>query len=1037
MPPLNNEPYWRSLAEWSEDPEFAERVQREFPTSPMDPPSDSGVARRRFLQLMGASMALASGAACRWEKEKILAFTRRPAGHVPGVPKYFSTMMELSGTAQPLKATSYDGRPIKVDGSAEHPQSRGASTAFAQASILEMYDPDRSQRLHASEQTHLGEPTWDDFAAWLAPLRQRLTQAQGNGLLVVAERTSSPTQGRLMQQMRAMMPQSKWVTYEPLTYDNERVGTKAAFGAELRPLYAFDRAHVVVALDAELFVDHPNALVHSADFAAARRPEGEWMARLWVAESRHSTTGGGADHRLPVRSQQIRPLLLALMAEVIKGGDVSGASDLKALSNLSQDGFLAEPDTRAFVQNLAADLRAHRGQSLVAVGCGQPAEVHQLAHQLNAILGNVGHTVRYVAHPATGELASQASLAAAAAAMRAGLVDTVLLLGGNPVFDAPADVDFAEALGHVGNSAHLSLYCNETSEKCRWHLPRTHYLEAWGDARTYDGTVTYGQPLIEPLYPTRTPIEVLALLLGEKKKDAELVRETFASLHDVTTSPTGEFEGAFRTTIQRGFLPGTAFADVALARRPLQISALAQAEFAPRVENGALELTFWADSHVYDGRFANNGWLQELPDFMSKLTWDNAAFIAPSTAKALGVKHQTKVKLTVGARSLVMPAYIMPGQAQGSIAVSLGYGRTQAGHVAGLQHGGVPSAGFDTYSLRAGAASNFAGSLNVTPTGEFFALATTQDLHALDDLAQRGREQRVPQIVREGELEAYRAEPDFAKEMVEHPPLKSPWKEFSYAGHRWGMAIDLNNCSGCNACIVACQAENNVPIVGKVDVIKGRSMHWIRMDRYFLGNPDAPKVVSQPMMCQQCELAPCEPVCPVAATVHSSEGLNDMVYNRCIGTRYCSNNCPYKVRRFNFFNYHKTLEKEENQVTKMAYNPEVTVRARGVMEKCTYCVQRIQNVKIVARNERRAIEDGEITPACAQACASSAIVFGDLNDVKSRVAALHSSPRSYAVLEELNTKPRTQYLARVRNPYGQKKRPRKSEGATPDEHVQG
>lgn len=1007
--------YWRSLAEWSDDEDFTAKLANEFPQSPIDGPGTFG--RRRFLQLMGASVALASGAACRWEKKKILAFTRRPAGHVPGVPKHFATSMELGGVAQGLHVVSYDGRPIKIEGNPKHPMSRGASTAFAQASVLELYDPDRSQTLVVQGHDHLGEPTWDDFATWLKPVRQQALAQRGQGMVVLSEKSSSPSLLRLADAWRTAHPQGQWLTWEPLASDGERFGTAEAFGTELRAINKLREARVVVSIDADLFSEHPASLAQSQDFAEARRPEGDWMTRLWSIESRHSATGGAADHRLPLRAQQMTPFLLAVMREVAAAGSQSGAQDLSALRELKNDGFLAEAGTQKFVRALAQDLLAHRGQSVLVAGAGQPKQVHQLVHQLNALLGNVGHTVCYVAHPEAGQPSQHEAIAKLAEQMRAGKVHTLVMLGGNPVFDAPVDVQFAEALSHVDKSVHLSLFRDETSAKATWHLPRSHYLESWGDSRSYDGTVSLAQPLLEPLYKTKSAIEVVALLLGDTLADDAIAKQTFASLASLAGADADAQNIAYRQAVQAGFVANSAWAEVAPARRALKVGQLDADAFASQLPNGNLELSFWTDPHVYDGRFANNGWLQELPDFMSKLTWDNAAFFAPQTAKDLGVRHETLVTLEIGGRSLTMAAYVMPGQAPGSIAVHMGYGRTDAGHVAGLQHGGVDSAGFNTYGLRTASGQNFAKGLKVVATGKTFALAITQDHHALDAVAQKGRDQRVPEIVREADWDAYKADPSFAKEMVEHPPLKSLWKEFSYEGHRWGMAIDLNSCTGCNACVIACQAENNIPIVGKEDVIKGRSMHWLRLDRYFSGDPASPKMVSQPMACQQCELAPCESVCPVAATVHSSEGLNDMVYNRCVGTRYCSNNCPYKVRRFNFFNYHKTLEHSENQVTKMVYNPEVTVRARGVMEKCTYCVQRIQNHKIVARNERRALRDGEITPACAQSCASDAIVFGDLNDSASRVAKAHSSPRAYSVLGELNTKPRTQYLARVRNPH--------------------
>ena len=1000
--------YWRSLSEWAQDPAVEAKLHHEFPSAPLDEVGTFG--RRRFMQLMGASMALSSGAACRWEKENILAFTRQPAGHIPGVPKHYATSMELGGVASGLKVTSFDGRPIKVDGNPKHPFNRGGSSSFEQASVLELYDPDRSQY-----PTRKGEPgmaSWDDFAIALAPVLDARRAEGGKGLAVLSEATSSPTSLRLRRQLQAKYPQLRWVTYEPLAYDNVRMGTYQAFGQQLRPQLHLKDARVIVSLDDELFCEHPAASAHGADFAVARKPEGDFMARLWAVESRHTTTGGAADHRLPLRSVQVRPFLLALMAEVLQKSPVAGAADLAALQKLERRGFMLRPEVSAFVSALAQDLVEHHGQSVISAGPGQSAEVHQLVAQLNAVLGNVGRGVTYVAEPDAERAPQLQALAELTADMKAGKIAGLFVIGGNPAFDAPCDLDFAAALQQVPFTARLGLFFDETSALCSWHLPRTHYLEGWGDGRAWDGTVSLAQPLLEPLYHTRTASQLLSLMLGEAKDDQQLVRATYADAHGLA----GEaLETHLRRSLHAGIVADSAWPEVVPTRRTLQVSPLTDACCSPEVDNGELEVTFWSDPHVYDGRFANNGWLQELPDFMAKLTWDNVAYVAPATAKKYGLRHEHLADLTVGERHLQVAVYVLPGQAEGSVALSLGYGRTHAGHVAGLQHGDVPSCGFNTYAVRASRAENFTGKLKLTDAGKAYTLAITQDHHSMDETGKKGTDQRVPQIVREADFAAYKEDPAFAKDVVEHPPLKSLWQEISYDGYKWGMAIDLNSCTGCGACVVACQAENNVPIVGKEQVINGREMHWLRIDRYFSGSPDAPKVVSQPMTCQQCELAPCESVCPVAATVHSHEGLNDMVYNRCIGTRYCSNNCPYKVRRFNFFNYHKSLEKTENQVTKMVYNPEVTVRARGVMEKCTYCVQRIQNVKIQARNHKRRVKDGEITTACAEACAADAIVFGDLNDANSRVARHHKSPRSYAVLEELNTKPRTQYLARVRN----------------------
>ena len=945
-------------------------------------------------------------------ERNILPFSRRPGSHIPGVPLHYATSMELGGFAEALHVASYDGRPIKVEGNPHHPGSKGGSSAFAQASVLEIYDPDRSQGLATfSQGTETAHP-WSEFYAYLEPVLAAERSAGGQGLRILAEATHSPTLESLRGRLMAAFPRAKWVEYEALSRDNERAGTALLFGAPHRSHLVLDKANVVLALDDDFLVDHPKSIAYQRDFASRRKPKE--MSRFYAVESRYSTTGSNADHRLPVRSEQIKAFVLALTAEILRNPTFSAPADLASFKEAAQEGFLAEPGTSKFVHALAKDLLSNQGKSVVTAGPGQPADVHALVHQLNALLQNAGTTVLYTAEPNVERSSHHEGIVALGDEMGKGGVSTLLILGGNPVYNAPVAAKFKDGLGKVKNSIHLSLYKDETSRSCGWHLPRAHHLESWGDSRTFDGTITLQQPLIKALYGGRTFAEIAALFLGEHSRGLDLTKQTFKTAAGALAL---DAEKKWQQAVHDGHVAGSAHAVVSPTRRALSVQPVDAKVLTNRGENGNVEVTFWSDSHTYDGRFANNGWLQELPDFMTKLTWDNVALFGQDTAAALGVEHETLVTLQVNGVEITLPAFIMPGQAPGSVALSLGYGRSEAGHVGGTLQGGVPLTGFDTYAVWPGSKQNFAGTVTVTPTRKSFELGVTQDHHSMDDLAKNETANRVGEIVREATVEEYEKEPNFASERVEHPPLKSLWTEFTYdTGHRWGMAIDLNTCVGCNACVIACQAENNIPIVGKEQVIRGREMHWIRIDRYFTGDPSSPQVATQPMTCQQCENAPCEQVCPVGATMHSKEGLNDMVYNRCIGTRYCSNNCPYKVRRYNFFNYHKNLVDARNHVAKMVYNPEVTVRARGVMEKCTYCVQRIQNVKIVARNANRPIEDGEIVPACAQACATHAIVFGDLNDEKSAVRKLHEDSRTYAVLEQLNTKPRTRYLAKVTNP---------------------
>jgi Fe-S-cluster-containing dehydrogenase component len=589
--------------------------------------------------------------------------------------------------------------------------------------------------------------------------------------------------------------------------------------------------------------------------------------------------------------------------------------------------------------------------------------------------------------------------------MKAGTVEALLVLGGNPAYDAPADLDFAGALAKVQQSLHLSLYADETSKRCTWHLPRAHALESWGDAAAYDGTITLRQPLIDPLHEGRTPQAVVALLVADNAaSDRERVKAALQL-----------DEAAFRRAVHDGFVAGSAAPALAVNAVAFDEGEVGASALA--VDTGEdFEINFTKSPSTYDGRFANNGWLQELPDFLTKITWDNAAILGHGDAERLGIAFGDLLRIEVGGRQLEMAAYVLPGQAKGTISVALGYGRTAAGVVGGDADAGVPSAGFDTYKLRSSGAPWFTRGARIAKTGGSYLLAITQDHNQIDEIGLQGIAERLGALVREADVAEWKEQKDFAKHRVHVPPLKSLFSELQFEGVKWGMTIDLNSCTGCNACTIACQSENNIPVVGKDQVSRGRHMHWIRMDRYFAGAPEDPQISSQPVTCHHCESAPCEQVCPVAATVHSTDGLNDMAYNRCIGTRYCANNCPYKVRRFNYLDFNKHTEQPGSEISNMVYNPEVSLRWRGVMEKCTFCTQRIQAAKISAGNERRKVRDGEVVTACQQVCPTEAITFGDLGDPTSKVAQKKADPRSYEMLSELNIRPRLSYLAKIRNP---------------------
>ena len=980
--------YWRSLDELADSPDFRRFLEREF----QDPENIPPVTRRRFLQLMGASIALASAAGCRWEEDHLVPLSSRPEGFAPGIPRHFSTTWDFMGVGQPLVITSFDGRPIKVEGNDEHPMSLGATNTFAQAMILELYDPERSRFVVSKGE----EKTWTDFFQAWKGLEKTYKANGGEGLAFLGLETSSQIAKGIEARLKKAYPKARFVTYEPAGRENVREGAKLAFGAAMEPLYNLEGAEIIASFDCDLLHGEPASLVYQRGFARGRSPEGE-MNRLYAIESTYTPTGGMADHRLPLRSAQISVLIAALEAKVM--GEPLPKAD-----------FLGDPEIKKFLDALAEDLMAHKGKAVVAVGPQQPAWVHAKAFNINTKVGSLGSTLRFRNVP-QGD-AGIPALATLAAEMKKGRIHTLFVLEGNPVFDAPSDLDFATSFEKVGTTVHLGSRVNETGKAATWHLPLSHPFESWGEAVGADGSICLSQPLIEPLYGSASRMELLSFVETSKwTKGRELVQEWFKARK-------GHKEGDWKKALIRGFIPGGSFASVGAPKR-VALPSMAASATSKSLPEGQVELVFGADRSTYDGRFANNSWLQELPDFITKLTWDNAAFIGFKTAEGLGLKNGDMIRLSLGGHSLELPAYLLPGQAEGSVFLPLGYGRREAGTVGGSKERGVDPVGFDTNQLRSSKAAWIAAGAKIEATGEHFTLAMTQDHFAIDAIGMKGRAEKVETLILERDLEEIKKEPEVVGEeekgFLEAPSL---FTEIEYKGeHQWGMSIDLSKCTGCNACVVACQSENNIPVVGKEQVLHGREMHWIRIDRYFSGEPEDPQIVQQPMPCLQCELAPCEEVCPVGATTHSEEGLNDMAYNRCVGTRYCANNCPVKVRRFNYFNYFKDVDYDESlEVKKLVFNPTVTVRHRGVMEKCTYCVQRIKAAKIPAKNEGRTLKDGEIKTACEQVCSAEAIHFGDLKDGGSRVTKDHGNPRVYELLPELKLKARTKYLARIRNP---------------------
>lgn len=1058
MPQVNDNTtgsaYWRSLEEYAQAPEVGEMLKQEF--SGYDPDDVLTVSRRRFVQLMAASMSLAglTLAGCRrWPEEKLAPFASRPEGRTPGVPTFYASMIEHGGIANGVLVASFDGRPIKIEGNPLHPGSLGASDGFTQASILQMYDPYRLREITKGKGKDDGDgshPTWGDYLAFAEAQSGALIDAPGS-YAILSQPSSSPSLARMKDGLLATFPGVKWYEYEPINRDNEIKGARLAFGKPVRPQYHLDKAEVIVSFDSDILGSHPNQVRHARDWAKGRKSADDGtMSRLYVVESTMTITGGVADHRLPIRSAKIGGLVQALAQKLSL---MPGSSSLNGES--------------AFIEALVKDLDRHRGKSLIVAGPNQPQEVHALCWAINDALGNVGKTVDVINEPEVvgGSLGGCIrDISELSNGIAEGRIKNLLILGGNPAYDAPVDLDFAGKLAKLDSAIHLTEYRNETSRKCDWQLPKAHYLECWGDGRAWDGTLSVQQPLILPIArkgaESKSPAELIALMLGEAVTDGyTIVRQTMAMY-----LPSVGFDGAWRKTLHEGVVQGSSYPS--LTDRPKLASDMNAPALA---EIQGFELTFIADASVYDGRFADNGWLQETPGPMTKMTWDNAAMVNIADARELGLKNGDMISITVDdqekKRELKIAAYLMPGQARGSVALPLGYGRPDAGPVG-------KDVGFNTYALRTSQRWGIARDAAITKTGEHYKLALTQNHHLIDDIGAWMTDERVGKkgaaglIIKEGTFADYKKDPKHATKMSdEHAvvPLQlwdSPYKtepkrpggpEAFNNPHAWGMTIDMNSCIGCNACVVACQAENNIPIVGKDQVLMSREMHWLRIDRYFKNDrkadPDAenPQVVYQPMMCQQCENAPCEQVCPVAATVHDTEGLNVMVYNRCIGTRYCSNNCPYKVRRFNYFDFHSKnprgtgipglaakpwllipdMQQEAmvDKIKRMVFNPDVTVRMRGVMEKCTYCVQRIKRQTIDAKNlwargerDKKTVDDGAIVTACEQSCPTQAIVFGDLNDADSAVTKSQESPRGYMVLEELNTRARTNYLAKLRNP---------------------
>jgi MoCo/4Fe-4S cofactor protein with predicted Tat translocation signal len=1071
--PETGKHYWRSLGELSDTPEFRQWLEREFPPGAAE--LDGGEwSRRDFLKLMGASMALAGVGltSCRRPELHLVPFTKNVEWTIPGKFLYYATAMPRRNGAIPLVATTVDGRPIKLEGNPLHPASGGATDTFVQASILDLYDPTRSQRF-----AHNGKTiNHAEFDAYLGTLRDKLAGQHGEGLAFLVDETHSPTRERLRSELEKTFPGMRWCVYEPLMGEEQTLATQSAFGAGAQLIAKFDRADVVLALDSDFLDCGQGDLESVRAFTSRRRVKSaaDNMNRLYVIENRFTLTGAMADHRLRCAASQIAAFAHALAQKILGGTNDPGLGAL--VGALQNSGRAAAGFDERWLSEAASDLLAKPGASLVLVGPSQPLAVQMLVYGINAALKNLGQTLvlrRLPHNPRTIPMSQLAS------DVNDGHIKQLFILGGDPVYNAKRGlaqdqqtnlpIDWADLQKKVPEVVRLGYHEDATSALSHWHIPLAHYLESWGDALTSGGDYLSIQPMILPIFGAISQIELLNALLGRPKPEGpELVQETFRA-----TNPPGNFQTAWTRFLHDGFAGHVQIGDQTATFSGNAGGGQNQASLAlpPAPTPESPEIVLTASYAMDDGKYANNGWLQELPDPITRLTWDNGALISPAYAKKLGVLTGDLLQITINEQSaggqpvkreLVIAALVSPGHADNSVSIPLGYGRKMP-EFDGLPYAGgdlkkrpgiAGQSGFNGYFLRTAANPYFAvagaqgiESVRVTKLGRTYPFSLMQEHFAIEG---RG-------LVREATLEGYRADNDFAKkvpgeeELVErpasiysHPPLKAP--------QQWGMAIDLNVCTGCSACVIACQAENNVPVVGKLQVSHGRIMHWLRIDRYYASRkpfnqdrgdwPENPEIVHQPMPCQHCENAPCETVCPVNATVHSEDGLNVMAYNRCVGTRYCSNNCPFKVRRFNFFDYNQRpvgkrkvvgalniyeeyfaplTTKGAPDTIKMQKNPNVTVRMRGVMEKCTFCVQRIEEAKIAALARAGAsantlIPHDSFTTACAQACPNDAIVFGDIKDPESRVSKMKEQDRNYRLLDYLNIQTRNSYLARIRNP---------------------
>ena len=1003
----NNEfGYWKSLKNISSEEDYNRFLKQS------DHNEDNGLSRRNFLSLIAASVALAGLEGCKKPVQKIIPYVEAEIGTIPGIPKYYASTIPWKNNALGVVIENHDERPVKVEGNDKHPATLGKSNAFSQASTIEMYDPDRARGVR-----HNGKKVdWSEYLKFA----KDINKGDGKGLAVLMQESSSPTIKSIQNDFKKKFPSASWVSYESVNNENLYTGIEKAFSKKLQPVYRLENAQIIVSLGSDFLGVDDNNIYNTRKFAQNRDivDENSTMNRLYVAESSITSTGSSADHRLNIPQHEMENILAELSFELRQLGLSVDANKVKSSNNL-------------WIKAAAEDLMSNRGQSIILGGSQLSPEFHQLIALLN---NQLNAPVDY--YPLNlSQVSSLNDFKYLCDDIKNNKIKNLIILGANPVYDSPADFNFEDLLIKVPNSVHLTNILDETSKLCSWNIAMTHYFECWGDAMSYDGFASIVQPQIMPLFDSKSVIQVLTPMVYSKELSSyDTVKNVWKS--DIIKS--GNFERKWEKVLHDGLY------DIPIIKKEkVKSSAKAstkQLNNTIKLDDNKFEIVFNASSSVYDGRFANNGWLQEIPKPVTSLTWDNAALVSLKVAKKFNIKNGQMIEIKVDNNSIKLPAWITPGQNQKSISLELGYGRTFEGRLGN----GV---GFNVYPLRMSNNSSYSLNASISVLDETYPLASTQDHHGLeedkyaapgfDKLANNEVQSRIPELVKQSTLDYYKENPDWVQKKVEeHKPDKkrswaehsmyNPEPEYDYSkGPQWGMSIDLTSCTSCNACSIACQSENNIPVVGKQQVMNGREMHWIRIDNYFAGDPDNPEMSTQSVACVHCELAPCETVCPVAATTHSSDGVNQMTYNRCLGTRYCANNCPYKVRKFNFYNYTRDLP----EVVQMAMNPDVSIRFRGVMEKCTYCYQRVSAARISAENENREMQDGDFQVACQQSCPADAIKFGDINDPNSAVSKAKRRNRDYALLAHLGTAPRTTYLAKIRN-----QNPKLSSGAHNGSH---